>query len=307
MMNQTKSSLPLVSVILPTFNRELLVKDAIASVLNQTYQNLELLVVDDGSTDGTESMISKIQDPRLVYIRQKNSGRSAARNLAISRARGELIAFIDSDDMFYPNKIELQVSHFLKNPECNMIYTSAKCVDQNGKTLKSEFKAKDSGNIYSKISFLKPVTVALPTVMLRKDVFNQIGTFDTKMDRFEDIDLWRRVAKKNSVSGLDICTCDIRTHEGNHLLNQNPEEISRAVDYYTRKVLSEDSDVPAWKLKMGIGRLYYYYGTNIQKVSAWKSTGDQLIQKSYEQSFLFRFAYLGEKIKIFIKSKVQNT
>lgn len=296
---------PLVSIVLPTHNRSSLVKKAIQSVLDQTYTNLELIVVDDGSTDDTQVAISKISDSRLIYIYQKKSGRSEARNRAIRVSRGEFIGFLDSDDLFYSNKLELQVKYFKKNPHCKMLYTAANCIDQQGKTLKFKFVAKKSGNLYSQISFMKPLTIALPTVMVRKEIFGEVGLFDSSMDRFEDIDLWRRISKRYRINALNIDTCKILTHEGNHLLSQSPIVILNAIRHYEAKVLKEDREIPAWKKRIGLGRLYFYYGTDIGDVKGWEDVGQSLLKESYKKCYIYKFIYFVHQFKKIVRSNLK--
>ncbi len=127
----------LVSIVIPTYNRAHLVGEAIVSALNQTYRHYEIIVVDDGSQDDTGKMIQAAfgGNPKVRYIQQENRGVSAARNRALSEARGEFIAFLDSDDSWLPGKLELQVACLRFLPEAGMIWTDMEAVDGQGKTL----------------------------------------------------------------------------------------------------------------------------------------------------------------------------
>ncbi|WP_114689330.1 glycosyltransferase family 2 protein [Polynucleobacter necessarius] len=260
---------PEITVVLPTYNRSEFIGDAIRSVLAQTYTKFELIIVDDGSGDDTESIVKTFSDPRIIYCYQPNSGRSIARNNAIAIARGKYIAFIDSDDMYLPRKLEIQYRLLERTPSTDMVYTSAKCINRDGSYLSQNYRATISGAIYTSIAFFRPVTIILPTVMLRKSIFNQIGNFDQNMNRFEDTDMWRRVSKVSHIVALPEFTCLIRTHEQNSLATQDPRSILEALRYYSNKILSEDRDAGALVIRMGLGRLYCYYATAFLTVSGW--------------------------------------
>jgi glycosyltransferase involved in cell wall biosynthesis len=270
------NTVPRVSVIIPTFNRAGYIGDALRSVLSQTYKNLEVIVVDDGSTDDTERIIGTISDSRLHYKRQIKSGRSRARNRALSLARGEYIAFLDSDDLYLPGKIELQVAYLDTHPAVKMIYTSAYCIDAGGELLEEKYEATVSGMIYEKIAFFVPVTITLPTVMVRKEIFCHVGGFDEDMDRFEDTDMWRRVSRYSRIDAVPEYTCKLRTHAGNSLMNQDPVEIASALEYYASKILQEDQEVSLRIREKGLATLYGYYSKALKTVPHFAHVGEQL-------------------------------
>lgn len=284
--NCNSLSSPKVSVIIPTYNRAHLIGDSIHSVLTQTYTNLEIIVVDDGSTDNTEEVIAVILDPRLRYIRQPNRGRSNARNHALSLATGKYITFLDSDDLYFPNKIELQVNYLKSHPGVGMIYTSAHCIDDKGQMLAHKYEATKSGLIYENIAFFTPVTITLPTVMTYRAIMEQIGSFDEGLHRFEDTDMWRRISKSYRIDAMPEYTCLLRTHEDNSLLNQDPDQIAAALDYYAAKILNEDMEVDIFVRRKGLASLYKYYGHALMSVPQFSRIGGDLIRiaNSYEST-----------------------
>lgn len=269
-----KFSGPLVSVILPTYNRAHLIAESILSVLAQTYKNFELIVVDDGSTDNTDAVIAQFSDSRIRYIQQPNRGRSNARNHALSLARGELITFLDSDDLYLPEKIACQVEYLQSHPGTGMAYTSAYCIDELSNRLEHQYIASVSGLIYESIAFFTPVTITLPTVMTYKSVINKVGGFDEAMHRFEDTDMWRRIALNYRIDALPEFTCMLRTHCDNHLLNQDPEQIISALEYYDAK-LHQDTIEPS-VLNRGLARLYGYYSAALKSVPEFQDYGERL-------------------------------
>lgn len=271
---------PRVSVVIPTYNRAQFISSAIESVLRQSFDDFELIVVDDGSIDRTSEIVTSTRDPRLIAIRQDNAGRSNARNRALAMARGELIAFLDSDDLYLPGKLALQVKYMDEHPEAGMIYTSARCIDGLGNDLPGRYEAKRSGRIYADIAFFRPVTITLPTVMVRKTILEQVGGFDECMSRFEDTDMWRRVSKVTDIHAIDVDTCKLRTHLDNGLSSQNPDQIVSSVEYYSSKILQQDTDVSFLRIQQGLGGLHYYYGRALMTVAGWEAQSWKLFMSA---------------------------
>ncbi|MFK7871474.1 MAG: glycosyltransferase family 2 protein [Roseobacter sp.] len=278
--NSNSGDQPFVSVVIPTFNRAHFICDAVDSVLEQEFTNFEVIVVDDGSTDDTLERLAQISDPRLVVIPQDNTGRSNARNNALRRATGDYIAFLDSDDLFLPSKLSTQVDYLEAHPSVGMIYTGANCINEHGQSIEGQFEATVSGNIYKDVAFFRPVTIALPTVMLRREILLEVGDFDEAMERFEDTDMWRRVSKVTPVHGLPTPTCKIRTHSENHLENQDPQAILDALDYYAAKILKEDKIISSKEVKQRLGALYIYYSEAFATVPKWRGFALTALEKS---------------------------
>ncbi|MGD9365350.1 MAG: glycosyltransferase family A protein [Desulfobacteraceae bacterium] len=185
-----------VSVILPTHNRYAYLGRAIDSVLSQTFQHYELIVVDDGSTDATPDLLSGYGD-QIKVIRQRNQGVSAARNKGIRSASGEYIALLDSDDYWLPEKLEKQVTFFKAHPDARICQTQEIWI-RNGKRVNPKKRhQKYSGMIFEKTL---PLCLVSPSaVMIRKTLFNEVGGFDEALPACEDYDLWLRIAWKYPV------------------------------------------------------------------------------------------------------------
>ena len=193
---------PTVSVIIPTYNRAHLVARAIQSVLNQTYKDFELIIVDDGSTDNTEDIIKEFQkkDERIKYIKHdKNRGGSAARNTGIKAARGNFIAFLDSDDEYLSYKLEKNVN-ILKNANSNVsiVYSNILIIDNKIKF--KGIKKGISGNIYNNI--LLTNFIHLNSVLVKRECFLK-ELFDERFPRHQEWDLWIRLAKKYKFTYID--------------------------------------------------------------------------------------------------------
>lgn len=297
---------PTVSVIIPTYNRASLLGEAIASVLAQTFSDFEVIIVDDGSTDNTERIICEFIDSRILYVKQDNNGRSYARNVALARARGRYIAFLDSDDLYLPEKLALQVSYLDSHPHVGMLYTSAYCIDSSGNALNENYVASVSGRIYRSIAFFRPVTITLPTVMAKRELFEEVGGFDEKMHRFEDTDMWRRISKIAHIEAMPINTCKLRTHADNSLGSQNPALIISALDYYAKKVMQEDATMGRWVLRCGLGGLYYYYARAFLTIPAWKDSGVSLLRESFRYWPPYLAKYLLTSLNAFIFSRLRS-
>jgi len=239
-----------------------LLKQALASCLEQTYQDFEIIVVDDGSTDDTRQAVESFNSKKIRYIYQENCGRSKARNKAISLAQGKYITFLDSDDEYMPNKLEIGVNALDKNPHYGALYSAAYNVDIDGNLHPYVYPAPSSGWIYKEITLYLPLTLCLPTVMVRREVFQEVGLFDEKQNRFEDTDMWRRISKRYQFLAVDQPLCKIRYHRGNEM--EHPETVYQALKYYTEKVLREDTLRYGLGLRFLAARLCVHYGLAIR-------------------------------------------
>jgi glycosyltransferase involved in cell wall biosynthesis len=183
---------PLFSVIIPTYNREAFIEKAARSVLTQTYPNFELLVVDDGSTDNTEKIVSSFRDTRLFYFKQNNRGASGARNTGIKKARGAFICFLDSDDLWVPEKLSISSEYIDRFPEIKIFHTE-EIWFRRGEHLNQKRKhTKPSGRVYG--NALKLCCIGMSTAIVKKEVFSSIGMFDETFEACEDYDLWLRAS-----------------------------------------------------------------------------------------------------------------
>ena len=185
-----------VSIIIPTYNRAHLLGRAIQSVLTQTYQDFELIIVDDGSTDNTEKVVESFKDERIRYIRHKeNKGGAAARNTGIKAAKGEYIAFQDSDDVWLPEKLEKQMKLFeTAAPEVGVVYTGCQRLKNNKKSYSPPPQvAQKEGDIF--YDLLKWNFITMPSVLVKRECFEKAGMFDENLPRLQDWELFIRISK----------------------------------------------------------------------------------------------------------------
>ena len=189
-----------ISVIIPTYNRRNTLPRAVESVLNQTYKPIEIIVVDDGSTDGTKEMFSEMY-PLVRYIYQVNSGVSSARNTGIKSASGDWIALLDSDDEWLPDKLDRQVKLLQDNAEIRFCHTNEIWIRNNVRINQKKKHQKYGGNIFNKC--LDICRISPSSSLFHTSVIKDVGLFDESLDVCEDYDMWLRITSKYPVLFLD--------------------------------------------------------------------------------------------------------
>lgn len=190
----SQEAIPKVSVIIPTYNRQDFVREAIASVLAQTYQDFELIVVNDGSEDDTQTVVQEFSAiaPCIRYIFQPNQGVSAARNTGVALSVGAFVAFLDSDDLWQPDKLKRQLAFFTAHPEAHICQTEEIWLRRGIRINPHKKHRKAGGDIFARS--LDLCLVSPSAVMLRRSLFGRIGGFDPQLPACEDYDLWLRIA-----------------------------------------------------------------------------------------------------------------
>jgi len=192
--------MPRISVIIPTFNRAALVKEAVASVLAQTYRDFELLVVDDGSTDGTREALAAFGGEIRVLSRPSRGGVSAARNAGIAAAQGKWLAFLDSDDLWLPEKLARQLAFMEANPQYLLCQTEEIWVRRGVKVNPPRTHKKEGGRIF--IRSLERCLVSPSAVVVHRRLLADHGGFDEELPAAEDYDLWLRLSWRYDVGLL---------------------------------------------------------------------------------------------------------
>lgn len=204
---------PRISVVIPTYNRQELLIEAIGSVLAQTYQDFEIIVVDDGSTDNTEEKIQPYLS-RVRYIKQRNQGVAAARNAGIRHAKGEYLCFLDSDDIWLPEKLSTQIAFADKHPQYGLIATEIQGIDDSKKKVGTNKAAKytiRNGNVADDLLFGNWIQTS--TVMVPSRCLEAVGCFDEDVGQFgEDWLMWMRIAVRYPVYFLPEALILYRYH-----------------------------------------------------------------------------------------------
>jgi glycosyltransferase involved in cell wall biosynthesis len=240
---------PLVSVIIPTYNSAEYIEEALESVFEQTFQDFEIIVVDDGSTDGTGEILKKYGD-RIRYIFQGNSGPASARNQGIRTALGEFIAFLDADDLWVPTKLEKQLELFRQRKDLGMVTTGACSFDEKGVFGYSTDKRETLmvGDIAINI-FLRS-NIGTPTVMVRKEIFDSVGFFEENIRQSEDDNMWIRIAAHYEVELIDEALIKVRNHPQRMTLNKS--ELLDSVQTSIQLLMTKYGDVVKKKIEKAV-------------------------------------------------------
>lgn len=194
-----KSSMPAVSVIVPSYNRAHLLGRALRSVARQTYKDFEVIVVDDGSTDDTEGVVKEFPSLNIRYIRhERNKGEAAARNTGVMAARGEFIAFLDSDDEWLPEKLEKQMAVFAgQSPKVGIVYSDMCEIERNGRRRlwRSPTFMPEDGCFYMKALNYKVYGIGIGSAIVRRECFDKAGLFDERLSYYVDFDFFIRLSR----------------------------------------------------------------------------------------------------------------
>lgn len=221
----------LVSVIIPTYNRKHIIEGAIKSALNQTFKDYEIIVVDDGSTDGTKEFLESLHLP-ITIISKENGGVSSARNVGIHNAKGKYIAFLDSDDAWLPDKLKAQVEYLESRPNIPLVYTD-EYIEVNREILsQTRFQRADVGSEikdnFLLSGFVQKTPIHTSAVMVQKSVLDEVGYFNETLKIHEDSELWNRISKKYKFGYIDIPLAIFRYKDGvEHLMKDFHSESSK--------------------------------------------------------------------------------
>lgn len=240
-----------VSVVIPTYNRVNNLKRALESVLNQTYENLEIIVVSDGSTDGTDNFMNSFRkrDSRIEYVSYfPNKGGNYARNRGIKAAQGEYIAFLDDDDEWEKEKIELQLNEIKKNPNVGLVYTGINII-YNQENINYYSLPKKSGNLSKDILISNHIGTT-SSVMVKTDLVHNVGMFDENLRALQDYDLWIRICQKTEVSYVNKPLVRYYNSTSNKQISDDVKKYEDAIEYINKKYFELYSNAsPDIKLK----------------------------------------------------------
>ena len=221
----------IISIIIPLFNKELFIKQTLLSVLNQTFSEFEIIIINDGSTDKSVTIINDIDDERITLYTTKNKGVSHARNYGISKANTDLIALLDADDLWEPNHLENLHTLYTNFPHCGLYATNYHKQFFNGKKIKTHFNGVSKhhfGIIEDYFSASTSDSIAWSSaVMIPKKIFQELGGFDEEMRSGQDTDLWIRIALNKLVAFSAVASSNKIILEPQHRLSYSSNRIDR--------------------------------------------------------------------------------
>lgn len=282
----------MVSVVIPVYNGEKYIKAAINSVLKQTYSEIEIIAVDDGSLDNTMEIAKSFSQIR--YYRQENKGVSASRNFGMSVARGDYIAFLDADDLYTPDKIEKQVNLLENNADIDVVYNDGTIVDDNLKvigTLKSEYVLENQADFLACLLFRQLVPVPA-SIMIRKKCMEDGILYNETYSNAEDYDFIIRLAERYKFGYIPEPLYIYRRHENNltnaHGIQQKRElDVLKGLDFKKIEKIVEQSSFPLNEKRFLLAKIYYKAGEC--KTAEKLLTG--LAEENFEHPYLW--FYLG--------------
>ena len=270
---------PKVSVYTPTYNYGRFLGEAIQSVLGQTFQDWELIVVDDGSTDDTREVVDAFADSRIHYVYQQNRGNPAARNVALRLAKGEYIAFLDADDLWFPEKLQKQVAQLDGLASTvGLVYGDVYLFNHEDGAIICRFlrgRRPPRGRVFDELLDTDGWFISDTGSLIRREVFQRVGLYDESLLTYEDWEMWVRIASAYEVEALDEPVARCRRHGNN--LGRRVEEMYQYGLAARRKVMGSYSLSRQERrvLRRNLAQHEYSYGTGLLQLGrrgkAWKA------------------------------------
>lgn len=304
---------PLISIIVPSYNYGHLIGETLSNLKEQTYQNWECIVVDDGSVDNTRNIVEEWcrNHHQFRYIFQKNAGLSAARNTGILASKGEFIQLLDSDDMLEPGKFSGQIAVFQQNPSAEIVYSEVRYFTTENPasrylTLDCRYEPWMSGSSSSDptkliTDILNGNIFPVNSPLIKRSVIDKIGLFDTHLKSVEDWDYWCRCALEGVCFVYDPSPTShalVRTHEGS--MSRNLITMKEASLMVRNKLIKKINQYPREK-----DRSIFHQINQTQRAFLFKSLSELYLLKGQNRKFisrLFCFSVLKKEYRFFIKS-----
>lgn len=247
--------MPKVSALVPTYNCAAYLPKALDSALAQTFDDLEVIVIDDGSTDNTREIVERYQQAnpgKIVYIYQKNQGISFARNAGMRISRGEYFALLDADDQWLPDHLKESVAVLEANPGAGVVHSNITFIRENGEAMETPVRRKEflSGQVFRNI-FLRDADISCPTVVFRKACCDKVGLFDEQLSRLgcEDRELWLRIAQHYPFAYIDKVLALYLVRSSS--VSRNMEKMIKARMYVVDKFCPPGADNKLRRLALG--------------------------------------------------------
>lgn len=273
----------LVSIVIPTHKRALLLKKAIESALKQTYSNTEIIVIDDNSCDNTEDIINEFKNDKITYIKNSSSlGGAGTRNKGIESSNGEFIAFLDDDDIWANNKLELQMYKIKESNESVLCTCGLKVVYSKSKLEYFNFPKVESANFKSML--LNNKVGITSTALVRRSALDKVGYFDTNLPAREEYELWIRLSKLGNIVSVNKPLLDYFVHENQKQISANIDKFIIANSLIQKKYSEEYKEFPSKKMKQLKSDNFFQYST-IAINNRSNSKAIKFITKSLMASF----------------------
>ena len=293
-----------VTVIIPIYNMEKYITEAVDSALNQTYENCEIIVIDDGSTDNTFNILKRYNN-NIRYIKQDNKGLACARNVGIKKSTGDYIALLDADDIWLPDRLTIEVKILDELPEVGLVHSSIYWINENGKKLTNpDEKRKYCSGYIAKYIISRKSDIYCPTVLFRKSCVNDVGYFDENLTRLgvEDRDLWYRIALKYKIEYVDKPLAKYRYREDS--MSKNFNKMQKARYYMINKYFPNKKHKLNLERRKLLSDLHLSQGDGI----AWRNNNYIKAIIEYIKAikyFPFNFIIYYHSLKVLIKKLIK--
>ncbi len=272
---------PYFSITIPTYNRAVFIRKTIESLLAQTFQSFEIIVVDDGSTDNTEDVVKSIPSDKIRYYKKENAERAAARNFGVKRANGQYISFLDSDDIVYSNHLEVANTFLLTNKNVDIFHLGYDIKDVHGRLLREVRNIKSinsqilSGNILSCNGIFARKDCIL------KNEFNE----DRKLSSLEDWELWIRMSARYNFLNDNTITSSVIQHNDRSVMATDTNKIKEKVHRFVQFVLDDNTNRA-------------HFGSKLKKVvaSAWTYAALHLIMANEDRKEVLHYLLKGIRV-----------
>jgi glycosyltransferase involved in cell wall biosynthesis len=272
---------PKISVIIPAYNCAITIKETIESVLNQSFSDLELIVINDGSTDSTLNIVSEMKDSRIKIFSYPNAGGNVSRNRGINHAIGEFISFLDADDIWTPDKLATQLQAIDKNPTTKVAYSWTDYIDENGKFVSSGTHISHQGYVYEQL-LVKNFLENGSNPLICKDALHHCGGFDESLVAGQDWDMWLRLAREfNFVAVPEV---QILYRISANSLSCNLARQEKACLQVLNKAYSTSPE--------SLQHLKAYSFANLYKYLTWKALQNPLNRQKGLAAALFLWKYV---------------
>lgn len=260
--------MPLISVIIPAYNAEKTVQETVESVLNQTFRDFELIVVDDGSKDSTVEIIAKIADRRLRLVTHSHGGANRSRNLGLSQAIGSYVSFLDADDLWTPDKLESQLKALAANPEAAVAYSWTDRIDESGQFLRRGGYISVDGNVLAKLLIVNFVENG-SNPLIRREAVLAVNGFDESLSACQDWDLWLKLAARYPFVSVSSQQILYRLSPGS--ISSNVFTLEAACVKVIDRAFAEAPDSLQHLKKYSLGNTYkYLIFKSFEEYPSWK-------------------------------------
>jgi len=289
---------PLVSVVIIAYNCAEYVGHAIQSVLEQTWTRLEVIVVDDGSTDATHAVVQGFSDPRVKYVRQENKGVPAARNEGVRHASGEFIAFLDCDDWWLPAKVEKQIARMAGHPEIGLVYSWAIRIDTSG-TEGDRFDSVVEGRALDRLLLGNCIAGSASSGMISRRAMETVGPFDESLRFAEDWEYWIRVASQFAVACVP--DFDVRLLDRPGSLGKNAQAVRHHSLEFMHRTLDRYAATRPWFRRVALAQVHYVASYNLwASGEIWAARRELLWSLAYNPLYL---TYYKRMVRLFFPKR----